>query len=140
MSQGNATLMPISDSEKKQIMRALRESGVSDSVIGQAFGVSKQAVHGSLGARDPAIPTLVQPKVKIRPDMPALTDDADKLLPGALYEWRQRRNLSQTEASPIIGVVRNVWSSWERGGRTCSLPVVVLRLLDALDKLDGIEK
>jgi hypothetical protein len=126
--------------DKKQIMQRLRNAGVSDSIIGNAFDLSRQAVHVHLGPRDPSIPTLVLRKEKTTPPLPWFATDLDKTVPVALYAWRTRREMSQTNAAKVIGVDPNVWSTWERGSRTCSLPGVLLQLLAALDKIDGIEK
>lgn len=122
--------------ETRKSMLILRAAGVPDALIGEAFGISRQRVHANLGPRDPGIVPLVPQHAKQPPELAPLPLDPVKALPAALYAWRARRNLTQGEAAPLLGVSAIAWSTWERGSRKCALAAVVLRQLELLDKLE----
>lgn len=123
MSDRNFTM---SYADRDRSMSLLRSAGVSDDIIGQVFGVSRQSVHKRLGARPEGEGDTPLPKVA--------TED----LPARLAAWRARRGLSQASAARLVGISQKygnmLWSQWETGAKSPALPGAIALLLDMYDK------
>lgn len=117
--------------QQRKIMHALRVTGASDAYIAALFGLSRERVGQVLG----------RARASIRPRIVAeSTITLDQQLPARLLAWRTRRRLSQAQAARFLGVSPHSWMAWESHRRTCGLPGVLTRLLNANDALDQIER
>lgn len=110
-------------------MRVLREGDVPDSLIGAAFGLTRQRVHNILGPpdRDRRRTVPVRPPVDTGEDLP---DD----LPAFLRGWRARQGLSQAAAARELGVAMMTYAHWEQDAHGCSLPVLLVKYIRLTEK------
>lgn len=112
-------------------MRSLREDGVADATISRAFGISKQRIGAILGpsGRDKRMSQPTLPDATL--DDAILTD-----LPGFLKSWRKSHGLSQAGMATLLGVSLTAYVAWEGNRVGCSLPVLLIRYLNLLEKFE----
>lgn len=121
---GNSSIV-----SRETSMRVLREGGVTDVLIGAAFGISHQRVGAILGPHTKPVP----PEDPYPADMPAM-----------LKAWRKRHALSQAAAARELGISWAAYCHWEQGAAGCSLPGLLakyVRLYDwAVDIMHGAKR
>jgi DNA-binding XRE family transcriptional regulator len=109
---------------REESMRILRERGVTDRTIGKAFGVTPQRVGAILGAHP-----VTNVKQHIHKNIN---------LPEYLKLWRARNGVTQAALANMIGVNTHTLAPWEQGRVKCSLPRLLVRYLDMLER-DGLK-
>lgn len=116
-------------------MRLLRDHGVPDETIGQVFDISRQRVQQLIGRvpvdrrRTPPGPLGTLPGVGAPvSERKALAD-----LPGFLRAWRADHGLTQRSAASVLGVPTATYIPWEQAKTGCSLPVLLVRFIAALE-------
>ena len=107
---------------REESMAVLREGGVPYSLIGAAFGVSKQYVGATLGPMPAKTGSGAPP-----------TGDNDVDVSRTLRDWRARHGLSQAAAARILGVSLSALAPWETGRIGCSLPELLVRFVRLYD-------
>ena len=105
-----------------ETLRLLRPH-VSDRVLAEAFGMTRQNLHAKLGPRPP------EPRPAPAPARAAPGD-----LPAVLKAWRSRHKLSEVKAADVLGLAQQTIKQWEDGSRACSLPTVLLLALHLIDE------
>jgi len=110
--------------DRNAIMRLMRLNGMSDAAIADIWSLSRQRVHELLGPRPP------------KPEPPPLPDTAglDERVQHALKAWRSKYGLSRTEAAAALGLASaQTLDAWEKGRKSCALPLMLLRYLEMLE-------
>jgi helix-turn-helix protein len=119
---------------RSNLIRVLREHGVSDQVIAEAFDITRQRLHAMLG------PRTSKPGPKPKPEPPPSLPPLPKDLPAALRTWRRHRKITLNEAAARIGTNRQTWHNWETGRTGCSLPRLLLGYLNMIDRSETTAK
>ncbi len=109
---------------REESMRVLREGNVSEALIAAAFGLTRQRVNKILGSNPDRKPLAV----------PYKPGDDYPDLPTYLKAWRARQRLSQQGAANMLHVSLKTYYAWENGRQGCTLPVILVKYLDLLEK------